>query len=114
MPLNPISEIKASLGLEPNGFMQYFFVDACAKHMDKYVPMDTGNLKNTITKGPDYIVYEMPYAHYQYVGISVNGNDLNYNLEKHPLATSYWDKHMVTAEMPDIIEEMQEKLRRGR
>jgi hypothetical protein len=35
--------------------------------MDKYVPMDTGNLRNLVDKGVDYITYEVPYAHYQYV-----------------------------------------------
>lgn len=112
MPLNPVGEIKASLGLEVNGRVQNFFVDTCAKHMDKYVPMDTGSLAGVITKGPDYITYEMPYAHYQYMGISHSGGALNYNTEKHPLATSYWDRHMVTAEMPDIIKEVQDYMKR--
>ena len=35
--------------------------------MDKYVPMDTGNLRNIVDKGVDYITYEVPYAHYQFV-----------------------------------------------
>jgi len=112
MPLNPVGEIRASLGLEVNGRTQKFFVDTCAKHMDKYVPMDTGELARTITKGPDYITYEMPYAHYQYRGISNAGNPLNYSTEKHALATSYWDRHMVTAEMPDVIKEVQDYMKR--
>lgn len=49
------------------GRVQAFFTDACYKRMDKYVPMDTGDLRNIVDKGIDYITYEVPYAHYQYV-----------------------------------------------
>jgi len=35
--------------------------------MDKYVPKDTGVLRTAVDKGADYITYEVPYAHYQYV-----------------------------------------------
>ena len=37
--------------------------------MDKYVPLgDTGNLRDITHKEVDSITYEMPYAHYQYIG----------------------------------------------
>lgn len=48
--------------------MQRFFTDTCAKHMDKYVPKDIGNLRDIVDKGVDYITYESPYAHAQYIG----------------------------------------------
>ena len=111
MPLNPVSEIKASLGIDVNGRVQKFFVDTCAKHMDKYVPMDTGNLRRVITKGPDYITYEMPYAEIQYYGI-IWGHEVppeNYTTEG---TGPYWDKQMVTAEMPDVIKEVQDYIKR--
>ena len=41
--------------------------------MDKYVPKDTGNLRNIVDKGVNYITYESPYAHAQYIG-EVNGS----------------------------------------
>ena len=69
MGLKPISEIKANLGIEPNGLVQKFFTNTCRNHMDKYVPKDTGILRETVVKGTDYIKYNMPYAHAQYVGI---------------------------------------------
>ena len=37
--------------------------------MDKYVPRDTGMLRDNITKTTNSITYESPYAHAQYVGI---------------------------------------------
>ena len=69
MGLKPISEIKANLGIEPNGRVQKFFTNTCRNHMDKYVPKDTGILRETVVKGTDYIKYNVPYAHAQYVGI---------------------------------------------
>ena len=69
MGLKPISEIKADLGIEPNGKVQKYFTERCYQHMDKYVPKDTGTLSETVVKGTDYIKYKVPYAHAQYVGI---------------------------------------------
>ena len=69
MGLRPISEIKADLGIEPNGKVQKYFTERCYQHMDKYVPKDTGVLRETVVKGTDYIKYNVPYAHAQYVGI---------------------------------------------
>ena len=69
MGLKPISEIKADLGIEPNGKVQKYFTERCYQHMDKYVPKDTGVLRETVVKGTDYIKYNVPYAHAQYVGI---------------------------------------------
>ena len=70
MGLRPISEIKADLGIEPNGKVQKYFTERCYQHMDKYVPMaDTHQLRENVVKGIDYIKYNVPYAHAQYVGI---------------------------------------------
>lgn len=82
--LKPISEIKANLGLEPNGRVQKYFTATCARYMDKYVPADTHVLRETvILKGQptsnvktDTITYTQPYAHAQYVGI-VHGTPIN-------------------------------------
>ena len=112
MKMKPISQIKADLGINPGGRVQRFFTDTCAKHMDKYVPLgDTGNLRDRVDKGVDYITYEMPYAHYQYIG-EVHGSPVrNYTT---PGTGSYWDKKMVSAEMNDVIKEVQEYVNRGK
>ncbi len=67
--LKPISEIKADLGILPNGEVQKFFTNTCYKHMDKYVPKDTGNLRRVVQIESNSITYQSPYAHAQYVGI---------------------------------------------
>lgn len=106
--LKPTSEIKARLGIEPNGKVQKKFTHSCRKHMDKYIPFDTGTLATSVDEQPDSITYEQLYAHYQYKGISKSGNELNYHKDKHPLAGSYWDKRMVSAEIQDVVKEVQD------
>lgn len=82
MKMKPISSIKASLGINPNGRVQRFFTDTCYNHMNKYVPKDTGNLRTIVHKGINYITYEMPYAHAQYIGV-VNGSPVeNYTTSR--------------------------------
>ena len=72
--LKPISEIKANLGLEPNGRVQKFFTNTCYNHMDKYVPMgETEDLRRVVNIQSDNITYQSPYAHYQYKGMREDG-----------------------------------------
>lgn len=66
--MKPTSEIKARLGIEPNGRVQKYFTETCYKHMDKYVPMREGDLRTNVNVQADRITYKSPYAHAQYVG----------------------------------------------
>lgn len=111
MPIKfqPTSVIKARLGIESNGRIQKFFTSECAKAMDEFVPMRDGNLRDYEIDG-SYIIYNQPYAHYQYEGISKSGNPLNYSKDKHPLATHHWDNVMWTAKGEDIVKKVQQKL----
>lgn len=78
MGLRPISEIKANLGIEPNGRVQKFFTNTCYNHMDKYVPKDTGDLRTIVNMETDSITYQSPHAHAQYVGVVNGGQVKNY------------------------------------
>ena len=102
--LKPTSVIKARLGIDPNGRVQKFFANTCYKHMDKYVPLDKGDLRTNVSVKADSITYESPYARYQYYGISKSGKPLNYRT---PGTGDYWDKRMVSAEMEQVVEEVQ-------
>jgi hypothetical protein len=73
--LKPVSEIKADLGIDLNGKAQKFFTATCRRHMDKYVPKDTGALRNNVSVSEDEITYQSPYAHAQYIGV-VNGSSV--------------------------------------
>ena len=104
--LQPTSTIKISLGIEPNGRVQRFFTNTCYKHMDKYVPMDEGNLRTNVDIQPNSITYESPYARYQYYGMREDGTHIVRNYTT-PGTGTYWDKRMVSAEMQDVVQEVQ-------
>ena len=131
--MKPTSVIKARLGIEPNGRVQSFFTETCYNHMDKYVPFKEGDLASNVSLKPNSITYESPHAHYMYEGIlyvdSETGSswarkdtkkvpaspqkELKYNPFYHPLASSHWDRQMVSAEMEDVVKEVQEHINRG-
>ena len=105
--LQPTSVIKTHLGLEPNGRVQKFFTNTCYKHMDKYVPMDDGNLRINVSIDSNSITYESPYARYQYYGVREDGTHKVKNYTT-PGTGTYWDKRMVSAEMQDVVKEVQD------
>lgn len=112
MPLQmkPTSTIKAALGIEKNGRVQRFFQQSCYKHMDKYVPRRNDDLRTEVDlSNPSYIVYEMPYAHAQYVGYTT-GPVVNYTT---PGTGPYWDKRMWSAEGGTVVREVQKMFDSG-
>lgn len=126
--IKPISTIKARLNLEPNGEVQKFLTQTCAIHMDKYVPYDNGELRTNIDIGDNYIQYNQLYAHYQYKGIlyvdPITGSSwarkdstkvpTNRELQYHTPGTgNYWDKRMVSAEIDDVVAEVEKKFKFG-
>lgn len=105
--LKPVSQIKARLGIEPNGRVQKFFTNACYKHMDKYVPKRDGNLRTIVDIQADSITYEQEYAKYQYKGMREDGSRPVRNYTT-PGTGTYWDRRMVSAEMQDVVKEVQD------
>ena len=143
MRLNPISTIEARLGIEPNGKVQKFFTNACYKHMDKYVPIDTGDLaSNNVELRADSITYNSSYAHYMYEGKVMGpnipiftkgvkepvgfysppkkhytGKNIDYSksvAKGHTYAGPYWDQRMKSAEITQVVNEVQNAIRSGR
>lgn len=128
MKMQPISTIKANLGIEPNGRVQRFFTHTCRVHMDKYVPYRDGNLRTSIIEKSDSITYASPYAHYMYEGeLYVDpetgsswarkdvtkvptGKDLVFHT---PGTGKHWDKRMWSAEKEQVIKEVQDYIGRN-
>ena len=110
--LNPTSKIKARLGIESNGRVQKFFTNTCYKHMDKYVPMDEGNLRINANIQSDSITYESPYARYQYHGMREDGTHVVKNYTTAGTGP-YWDKRMWSAEKKEVVDEVQKYVNRG-
>lgn len=104
-----------------------------AKMCEPYVPFDSGVLSQTTEITPEYVRYSVPYAHYMYKGnvyglnipIKKNGQivgwfskpgvtktptgqKIKYNTSGHPLATSEWDKAMITAQKDSFIEQVRQ------
>ena len=104
---NPTSKIIADLGFAPDGEAVNFLTSECAKSMDKFVPMREGNLRQYKIEG-NQIIYDQPYARYQYHGIRADGT----HKVKHyttPGTGPYWDKRMESADLPSIIKRVQNK-----
>ena len=110
--IQPTSVIKANLGIEPNGKVQKFFTNTCYRYMDKYVPKDNGILRENVTIDSNSIAYEQEYASYQYYGERKDGSHKVTNYTT-PGTGPYWDKRMVSAEIQDVIAEVQNYVNKG-
>lgn len=104
------SEIIFDLGLQDGGKGNKYLSNICKRYMEKYVPRDTGILRDTAKVGNDNVRYKQIYASYVYKGISKTGKSLNY---KTPGTGSYWDKKMMSAEGNDVVKEFQKWLDRS-
>ena len=108
--MQPTSDIKAKLGIEPNGKVQKFFTNTCYRYMDKYVPKDNGILRENVTIDSNSITYEQPYAHAQYIG-EVNGGVVsNYTT---PGTGPYWDERTKSVDMQNVVAEVQNFINKG-
>ncbi len=111
--LKSTSVIKTRLGINPNGKVQKFFQNTCYEYMDKYVPKREGHLRQEVDLSkPKYIIYEMPYARYQYYGIREDGTQVVTHYTT-PGTGPYWDKRMASAEMGKVVDRVQEYINRG-
>lgn len=109
MPISikPTSQIKARLGINPDGRVIKFLTNECAKKMDKYVPKDEGILRLYKIEG-NKIIYDQPYARYQYYGVREDGT---HRVQNYTTAGTgpYWDEKMKTADLPDIMRKAQQR-----
>jgi hypothetical protein len=74
-----IEKILDSRGLGENKKAQKFLTNEVYKVSQPYTPFDSGALAGTVALQDDSITYSVPYAHYQWAGISKNGKSFNYN-----------------------------------
>lgn len=112
-----------------------FLANEAKRLMEHYVPADNlvlaENVNVYIEDDTGIVHYLSPYAHYQYEGelyvSSVTGSawarngeykvptgkELDHQTYRHPLATSEWDKAMLTARKGDLTEAYQNYLNNG-
>lgn len=70
-------------------------------YCNDYVPCDTGSLARNVRVTEEAVHYTQNYAIYPYTG-----TNFNFNTEEHALATSYWDKAMMTAKGDQFTREI--------
>lgn len=118
--MNPKKAIKTRLGLQPGGPAHKFFTSECAKAMDRYVPFDRGILAGTVIKNgvptenvtADTITYTQEYAKVVYYGVRL-GKEITIHTDKHPNATTYWDKRMWTVKGDEVVKRLQKYIDSG-
>lgn len=107
--INSANQITARLGLDESGRVQKFYTNTCYKRMDKYVPRRDDNLRLHIAMTPTSITYQSPYAHAQYVGYT-KGPVTRWTT---PGTGPYWNERMASAEINEIIKEVEDYMQRG-
>lgn len=110
--INSLNKIKKRLKIDNNGPAQAFLTETCYKHMDKYVPMDEGNLRTNVSITTNTITYESPYAAYQYYGMR---EDKTHKVKNYttPGTGPKWDRRMLSAEKRDVIKEVKNFIKIG-
>lgn len=111
---------------------QLFLANEAKKRMDPYVPalnlVLARNVRVYTENGKGIVHYQSPYARYQFEGKvmvskrpGVKGSAkkvkqpeaaLKYTTFRHPLATSHWDKAMMTAHKDDLVRALQQYIGR--
>ncbi|MDD6062866.1 MAG: minor capsid protein [Oscillospiraceae bacterium] len=86
-----------------------------ARHMDPFVPMQSGSLKNNTVIDADGIHYQVPYAHYQWYGEVMAGNpreytgkDLHYTRSG---AGAHWDELMLQNKYDVLLQEIKNHIK---
>lgn len=134
-------EMLARLNLQSGGLVQKVIDTEIIRWCTDYVPFDEGVLTQSAYAatrvGSGLIVYDTPYARYQYYGevygpnfqVEIDGEkvwrsppgqlkhptgrQLNYNLEKHPKAGSHWFERAMADHKNDVLNAAREVVRRG-
>jgi len=105
-------KILKSRGLGESNLAVLKLASVVRTYSDEYVPKQQGTLKNTariVDTGINvYIVYNQPYAHYQYYGEAMagpapkhyTGEPLTYH--EAPIRGKEWDKRMMADRGRDV------------
>ena len=88
-----------------------FLANEAYRLMDKFVPMETGQLAGNVdleAKGNKATIrYRSPYAHRLFYG-----EGFNFSKEKHTHATARWDKAMLAVHREALVKAIQAYIRR--
>lgn len=114
LQVHSIQRSLADRGLEAKGKVQRFIDSEVLRCSDPYVPLDTGKLKQSgitgTTVGSGNVVYNSPYARYQYYGKLMVGpaprtltnTDLQYH-SGDSRRGAFWFERMKADHLDDIL-----------
>ena len=111
--LNATSILETQLGInldDPRNSFTTFVADTCAKAMDEFVPYKEGTLRSCKIDG-NLIIYDQPYAKYQYYGVRQDGTHVVKQYTTHGTG-NYWDRRMWSAKKDEVIGAIQRELAR--
>ena len=142
LKLDPETLLEAC-GLEPGGRVQKVIDQTVIDFCQPYVPASPnrileGSAQLATEIGSGMVIWNTPYAHYQYMGIVYGPNipikqdgvlvgffsppgrpksptdrALTYDTSQNPMAGPYWFERMKADRMDDIIEAAQKALEEG-
>lgn len=134
LEMGPVQKILAKHDLEKGGAVQRYIDSEVIRQCEPYVPFDSGALNASASLnthiGSGFVIYNTPYAHYQYYGVvygpnipvkgeggqiegwfskpgskkTPTGKKLQYSKEVHHLAGSHWFERMAADHKDDILE----------
>ena len=114
--LPSVNKLIKKYGLEPYGRIQYVVDSAIVDFSAPHTPFKTGILQGSVNSsiGSGELVYNTPYAHYQWVGISKSGKKLVYNTGYHNKATDHWVIEAMKVHLQDVCRIAEKEIRNGR
>lgn len=117
--INP-GKILANMGLGGSKKVQKYLASEVKRLSDPYTPFQSGALKRPeIASDGSYIVYNQPYAHYQWYGKVMagrapkkyTGDDLTYN--GGPMRGPRWTERMMIDKRKEIENSVEAFIKRG-
>ena len=99
--LDPVDKILLKRHMGKDRSAQKFFTATVRRHSDKYVPMDSGTMKDSAQEGEDYILYNTPYAAKNYYD---NGGHGLQGTASGGLRGKEWDKRMMASEGKEVVQ----------
>lgn len=100
--LDSTDKIKRRLGIEKYGRVQLFLATEATRRMDKYVPYETGKLKDSHDIEPGKVTYYQLYAEKQF-----------YTNKGKGYRGKRWDLKMLSAEKKILTRDVQNYINRG-
>ncbi len=111
--IDKIDEILERRGLNPGGKTQKYFTNRVFEYSKPYAPFRTGNLSEFVVEvGDDYILYNAPYARYQWYGHVMVGRppkkptDIPLKYNQSPMRGKEWTLRMWADRGNEITEEV--------